>query len=504
MRILGMVLLGLLAWSARAEAACSGSGQTWACTAGTTLAQVASAVNSASDGATITFAAGSYSWSGSTANFAMNKGVTLICASAGSCNVAVAGTVLGMNGTCSGVSTKVYRISGFVFTGGNQSAIWFNAFNAGPCTLHNIRIDHNTFTGQAQGTRILAFGDNSNDSYFYGVIDHNTVTNSGSVLLAEFYSGSGATAPAGTRGTASNMFFEDNTIAITTMTNAGAGCIDSTGSPSIVWRYNSTTNCLLTSHGVTHGGGIVNFEIYGNAFVVNGGAQAAWQNCERCFHHQGSGETLFFDNRFTAINGKSSNAMAMTHYRSAPPATAGYGANLGHCNGTSSGDGNRPGQLGYPCKRQPGRDVNGVLQPMYVWGNRWTDTGGMIVMAVENPWGTSNPSVFDHIVANRDYYNAVSASAQTSPTSPFNGTTGMGFGTLANRPATCTTGSSADAGRGGVGYWATNEGRLYRCSATNTWSVHYTPFAYPHPLQSGSGQPLPPAPTAPTSLKILS
>ena len=63
----------------------------------------------------------------------------------------------------------------------------------------------------------------------------------------------------------------------------------------------------------------------------------------------------------------------------------------------------------------------------------------------------------------------------------------MGFGTLANRPTTCTT-NSLEPG-GGVGYFATDQGAsgtLYRCSATNTWTVHYTPYAYPHPLVSGS------------------
>jgi hypothetical protein len=125
-------------------------------------------------------------------------------------------------------------------------------------------------------------------------------------------------------------------------------------------------------------------------------------------------------------------------------------------------------------------------------------------MAVENPWGASNPSVQDHIAPNRDYYNAVSASAQSSPTTPFNGATGMGFGTLANRPTTCTTGSeTADTGHGGVGYWATDEGRLYRCSATNTWTLHYTPYTYPHPLQSGGSGALPP-PAVPTNLRVVS
>jgi len=80
----------------------------------------------------------------------------------------------------------------------------------------------------------------------------------------------------------------------------------------------------------------------------------------------------------------------------------------------------------------------------------------------------------------------------------FNGTVGIGCGTLASRPATCTT---------GVGYWATNQscsdltglvgdstqrtdgintylqGTLYKCTATNTWTPYYTPYNYPHPLR---------------------
>jgi len=25
-------------------------------------------------------------------------------------------------------------------------------------------------------------------------------------------------------------------------------------------------------------------------------------------------------------------------------------------------------------------------------------------------------------------------------------------------------------------------GTLYKCTATNTWTAYYTPYAYPHPL----------------------
>jgi hypothetical protein len=105
-----------------------------------------------------------------------------------------------------------------------------------------------------------------------------------------------------------------------------------------------------------------------------------------------------------------------------------------------------------------------------------------------------------HIIANRDYFAEVSQSAQTSPTSPFNGTVGTGYGTLANRPTTCTAGSS---GAPGVGYWATDQGhwnqsgsggqgQLYVCTATNSWTLYFTPYTYPHPLTGTVAAPAPP------------
>ena len=70
------------------------------------------------------------------------------------------------------------------------------------------------------------------------------------------------------------------------------------------------------------------------------------------------------------------------------------------------------------------------------------------------------------IKPDRDYYEQVAG---------FDGKSGVGRGPAADRPATCTA---------GVGYFATDEGKLYQCAAGGKWEAHYTPYAYPHPLQA--------------------
>lgn len=141
----------------------------------------------------------------------------------------------------------------------------------------------------------------------------------------------------------------------------------------------------------------------------------------------------------------------------------------------------------------PASALSEVLDPIYEWddavtgsltqGNVGTDTG--------------------RTIANRDWYtdgSNGSPHAQTSPTSPFNGSSGVGFGTLANRPTSCTP---------RVGYWATDQGNwnqsgsggqgeLFTCTTTNTWTLSYTPYTYPHPLDGDSSTLNPPNP--PTGL----
>jgi hypothetical protein len=537
------------------HAQCTGSGTTWSCAAGSSVAQIQSAINSASNGATITFAAGSYTLSSWIA-FSNSAGATLICATApqtigaastNPCTINFTTNTVFGGSSFSGTNTYFYRISGFVFDAGAASSgftIWFDNASAcggsgvcpvtmsGPNGLGGIRIDHNTFQDMGSGVMSLLFGHANNSGatnpvgHYYGVIDHNSWTNSTQMTPLEYLGWPDPTPPTNQLGTVNNLFFETNTINFAAMPSASSGgCTDAEGLAAYVIRYNTSNDCLWAVHGATHGGGTPNVEFYNNAVTLDSNATGESPiDCYRCFHHQGSGTFVAFNNTFTAPGGYDSEIISMANYRgyaNGPSIDGGIVA----CDGTVSGasydavtfsDGNStPGgsNYGYPCWHQPGRDFSGNYAPMYAWNNV---TGGGAEVGIVNPdFGgtvpngsyppnnctTTSSGNCDYnsfqMKPNREWFNAVSASAQSSSSSPFNGTTGMGFGTLANRPTTCTTSSEPGAG---VGYFAEDTNTLYTCSATNTWSVYYQPYTYPHPLLSGAPPQAPAPPTGVTAV----
>lgn len=501
----------LLLLSGAAQAACSGSGAAYTCATGSTAAQIQGAINSVSAGGTVTLDDGTYSLS-ATLSLNGKNGITVACESVRGCTLTRSGTFFAIDSIASDVSALV-RISGFIFDQNSAGAfaIWFYGVN----DMTSVRIDNNTFDMPADSYGIV-FGGSDEDSSgnsiypgaFYGVIDHNIFTSSGSIQAVRFLSGGGPVwSDKNAAGTGRAMFIEDNTSTVTTVTNNGIGFMDAWMSPSYVVRYNTLTNTRQVTHSYCHTGGPYNQEVYGNTITNTG------DNNYRNIHFQGSGEIYVWDNviNSTGAGVGPGGHLAILNYRSdGSQLPQGSCGSTQVCNGTNTtgdsadgvpgADGNRSGGYGYPCWHQPGRNKDAELKPVYEWLNR--DHNGVRTTAqIESGnWtgldadcaNNNTDRINCHIQTNRDIFFGVSMTAQSSPTSPFDGTSGIGHGTLANRPTTCSAGTNVDtedAGMSGVGYWATDVKTLYRCATTNTWVVHYRPYVYPHPLVSGKPAP---------------
>jgi hypothetical protein len=326
--------------------------------------------------------------------------------------------------------------------------------------MDRFRIDHVHFREiRARGILVRLFG-----SILSGVIDHNTfdcpydATCQAITVVGNSPQESGSLDRPYTPGSGDAIFAEDNTFNYAFQNDAG---LEGYGGARYVFRFNELHGVTQGHHGADSGNyrGTQTFEIYNNTFdsPQSPGMRA---------HQFRSGTGVVFNNSYSADYG----SMHLDNYRS----RGSYGV-WGECNGSSLFDGNQSSKQGYPCLDQIGwlfftLDGQRSLTPLYVFGNV---KGEMPFGAA--PVATGNVPL--HIVENRDFYNE---------TASFNGTSGIGVGPRSNRPTTCST---------GVGYWATDEGewnrtnaaadgKLYRCTGSNAWTDYFTPYAYPHPLQS--------------------
>lgn len=446
--------------------ACTGSSPNWTTTPD--RASVADCASRARNGDTIRISAGTASW-GDYVTLRGFSSLTVVGAGVGATRV--------NDGGFNFDSSKV-DLSGIEFT-----ASKINAY--GPS--QGFRIHHIKMSNTSAENCMLFYGDAQPT---WGVIDHSDfVYCQMQVLGTEF----GRKQNANVRwrepnnvGTQNAIYFEDSTF---TNPDGSSGsyfnCFDANLAGSYVVRFSVLDGCRFEVHGLQaeNNRGTKTWEMYHNTLKNTGvPSYRPW------FLRAGTG--MVFNNTST---GFVRNSIYIDNNRSYQTSIGAALGTFGFCDGTKWLDGNTSGGTGWPCRDQIGRSQDVALwdfgpnapaqssAPAYFWKN--TDLSSELAVIVQCPEGTQTQCenhTLRHVLENRDFF-VFKAN--------FNGTSGIGVGPLSARPSSCTA---------GVGYWATDQGEwnsrqsgpdglLYRCSATNTWTAHYTPLAYPHPLVQGAG-----------------
>lgn len=353
----------------------------------------------------------------------------------------------------------------------------------------NARVDHVTASSGLYTSLVRLYGS------VFGVLDHCSFTNASALQgnhrgYGSSDQGDGSWAAITEMGTYKAFYIESNTF-----TGTGnpfwLAAWDGLGGGRVVFRFNDLTQANSTSHGTDTGQrerGIRQVEIYANDYSFPANAAVDFIHWFR-----GGTGVMALNTGTICPSGCSGggwwNSIAKhSNYRDSTDVT---GWRL--CDGNQVWDGNQGGQTGYRCVDQPGAGqsddllgsasypsgmVNNALEPIYTVGNRFNFKGTPNVL-----YGEAEPADEGHVHNNRDiYYESASCTGAACAS-------GVGYGT--SLPTACTT---------GTGYFKTNEGswndgsndnytgqgRLYKCTSTNTWTLYWTPYAYPHPL---SGNP---------------
>lgn len=419
------------------------------------LPDVSAAVSASARGDTVLVPAGTFVWSGA---LTLTKGINLFGAGVDVTTIRRAGLLISIAPDSTAIANEeTIRIEGFTIDG-SDSALNLVRIDGAPASaskpFKNLAIGGNKFKNT--GTSTSGSGALLVEGQVRGVIFRNSFDRCnvvakvlGNDSLTEWSSGKFPFA----YGSSDNLYFEDNAIFYSTsFGGSDPGWIEVGQGARLVVRYcawnmaNANQQELWDIHGFQNWGtggqtGTMLVEFYGNTA----------SNCKgyRWINHRGS-QGLFFNNILTGTGG---NEIDINLYNCTSEVPGASGIYQVEVNNTYCFNNTR----------------NGLIERMIV------STARCGLAENQHYWN----------------YNAT-----------FNGTSGIGRGTAP------PTGN----GNVGVAFWVAStptptvdpsviqNGTLYRCNAPNTWTAYYTPYLYPHPMQSSDA---PQRPQNPTSLRIV-
>lgn len=561
-----MIFLPIHAW-----AACTGSSPTWTCTYDTSSADIQTCINGATNGDTINITAGTTTWTSQiTITKSLNligAGIasTIIdqtqagayapenLTSGSTLDTTKSLIVVSLTPTTSS-NCPIVRISGMKIDVSNKSyGILYrnNGYGADYAyDCKNVRYDHLDLEAYY---------------YFYQSVGmaHGVMDNC--ILKGRTgYSGDSTlwTNNSFEFGSSSNFYFEDNTW--TGYTGSTTPLVsDGSGAQRWAWRYNTITipdgigsGVLFEQHGnhqCAQPGGF-GAEVYGNNITSN-------EDHSYGLVDQRGGKWLVYNNTFTnansgeswlrireeypdscgpgvaenAINGQPqhvSSSYYWSNYIDGSLTDTGV-ATLSTCSRTATAGGNNyiENSAGICSGTETSGDAyqygflltggTGSGQFRGIRGDLTTDddeetalTAAVTKVYIDDTWSlnpdeTTNYSIIADCGADASTRSVQANSEYFNVSLTFNGTTGMGCGTLVARDAIDQPGDGICTD--GVGYWVPNSaddptaasctnlsgfvganptykraGTLYKCSS-NTWVSYYTPYTYPHPLRGGQG-----------------
>jgi hypothetical protein len=468
-------------------------------------ADVSSAIASAQNGDTVAVPAGNCTWN---SGLTITKGIHLsgagvdateiTCTSSGNYVITYQPSDLSSN--------HPFRVSGFTFDMANQSyGIKLNAAHSSDLTIQTkVQIDHNTFIN-TNGQAIWNNG-------MRGVIDNNTfdgivypIRHPSSYGNGEHWWDHWDGIIFGAED--NNMYIEDNVFAGVTV------IMDCQYANRYALRYNTVIVTgqaypLLDMHG-NQGEGYMyacfGGEVYGNDVTMPEGQFLDQRGGKTVvFYNRVVGSSLgikvreeYDDSRNPTVNPQPqhvsdsyywNNRVGSTLFSVREPMSEIRTATGGGANYLEDTHANFPSGYGDP-DRYGLEIVGGTGAGQY----RLITDAQPTRLTVAPNWET-NPDATSQYRIVSDCCNVIAEDSEFyNHNVNFDGTTGVGCGLLADRPATCTP---------GVGYWATEQsctgvddasvgahpetpvsGTLYKCTAPNTWEAYYTPYTYPHPLR---------------------